>query len=112
MVGTDPVFERDGYDIWCEIPITFMQAALGDEITVPTLEGKVKYNIPEGTQPGTVFRLKNRGVPFINGRGKGDQFVKVGVEVPKSLTTKQKQSLKDFESTLGDRNYKRGVPSL
>ena len=106
-VRSDPVFERDGYDIWCEIPITFMQAALGDEIIVPTLEGKVKYNVPEGTQPQTVFRLKGRGVPFINGRGKGDQFVRVTVEVPKSLNNKQKQALRDFEGTLTDRNYEK-----
>lgn len=106
-VRPDPVFERDGYDIWCDIPITFMQAALGDEITVPTLEGKVKYNVPEGTQPQTVFRLKGRGVPFINGRGKGDQFVRVAVEVPKSLNNKQKQALRDFEGTLSDRNYEK-----
>lgn len=106
-VRPDPVFERDGYDIWCEIPITFMQAALGDEITVPTLEGKVKYTVPEGTQPQTVFRLKGRGVPFINGRGKGDQFVRVTVEVPKSLNNKQKQALRDLEGTLSDRNYEK-----
>ena len=106
-VRPDPVFERDGYDIWCDIPITFMQAALGDEITVPTLEGKVKYTVPEGTQPQTVFRLKGRGVPFINGRGKGDQFVRVTVEVPKSLNNKQKQALRDFEGTLSDRNYEK-----
>lgn len=106
-VRPDPVFERDGYDIWCDIPLTFMQAALGDEITVPTLEGKVKYTIPEGTQPQTVFRLKGRGVPFINGRGKGDQFVRVTVEVPKSLNNKQRQALRDFEGTLSDRNYEK-----
>ncbi|MEA5136970.1 MAG: molecular chaperone DnaJ [Candidatus Fimivivens sp.] len=106
-VRPDSVFERDGYDIWCDIPITFMQAALGDEITVPTLEGKVKYTIPEGTQPQTVFRLKGRGVPFINGRGKGDQFVRVTVEVPKSLNNKQRQALRDFEGTLSDRNYEK-----
>lgn len=103
----DPMFERDGYDIWCDIPLTFAQAALGDEITVPTLEGKVKYTVPEGTQPQTVFRLKGRGVPFVNGRGKGDQYVRVTVEVPKSLTGKQKQALRDFESSLGERNYEK-----
>jgi molecular chaperone DnaJ len=106
-VRPDPVFERDGYDIWCDIPITYSQAALGDEITVPTLEGKVKYNVPEGTQPGTVFRLKGRGVPYINGRGKGDQFVRIGVEVPKALSSKQKQQLRDFEAQLGERNYEK-----
>ena len=101
------LFERDGYDVWCDIPITFLQATLGDEITVPTLEGKVKYNVPEGTQPQTVFRLKGRGVPYLNGRGKGDQFVRVSVEVPRSLNSKQKQALRDFEETLSERNYEK-----
>ncbi len=101
------IFERDGYDIWCEIPLTFTQAVLGDEITVPTLEGKVKYNVPEGTQPQTVFRLKGRGVPYINGRGKGDQYVRISIEVPKSLTLKQKQALKEFEASLSDKNYQK-----
>ena len=101
------IFERDGFDVWCEIPLTFTQAALGDEITVPTLEGKVKYTIPEGTQPQTVFRLKGRGISFINGRGKGDQYVKVSIEVPKSLTSKQKQALKEFEDSLSDKNYQK-----
>ncbi|MEG2001432.1 MAG: DnaJ C-terminal domain-containing protein, partial [Evtepia sp.] len=104
-VRPDPVFERDGFDVWCDIPLTFMQATLGAEITVPTLEGKVKYTIPEGTQAGTVFRLKGRGISYINGRGKGDQFVRVGVEVPQALSNKQKQALRDFEATLGEKNY-------
>ena len=104
-VSAHAVFERDGFDVWCDIPLTFTQAVLGDEITVPTLEGKVKYNVPEGTQPGTVFRLKNRGIAYINGRGKGDQYVRVTVEVPKSLSGKQKQALREFEETLGDKNY-------
>ena len=106
-VAKDPVFERDGYDIWCDIPVTYSQAVLGDEITVPTIEGKVKYNIPEGTQPGTVFRLKGRGVPYVSGRGKGDQFVRVTVEVPKGLNQKQKDALKNFDAMLADRNYEK-----
>jgi molecular chaperone DnaJ len=106
-VRPHPLFERDGFDVWCEIPLSFSQASLGDEITVPTLEGKVKYNVPEGTQPGTVFRLKGRGIPFINGRGKGDQYVRVGSEVPKSLSSKQKHALRDFEAMLGDKNYEK-----
>lgn len=101
------IFERDGYDVWCDIPITYAQASLGDEIVVPTLEGKVKYKIPEGTQPATVFRLKGRGVPYVNGRGKGDQYVRANVEVPKSLSAKQKQLLRDFEESLGDKNYEK-----
>jgi molecular chaperone DnaJ len=108
-IRPDPLFERDGYDVWCDIPITYAQAALGDEIVVPTLEGRVKYTVPEGTQPGTVFRLKNRGIPFLNGRGKGDQYVRVGVEVPQNLNAKQKDCLREFEKLIGDKNYeKRG----
>jgi molecular chaperone DnaJ len=106
-VRPHPVFERDGYDVWCDIPITFRQAALGDEIVVPTLEGKVQYTVPEGTQPNTVFRLKGRGIPFLNGRGKGDQFVRVSVEVPRSMTQKQKQALREFDAVLGDKNYEK-----
>ena len=106
-VRAHSLFERDGFDVWCEIPLSFSQASLGDEITVPTLEGKVKYTVPEGTQPGTVFRLKGRGIPFVNGRGKGDQYVRVSIEVPKSLSAKQKQALRDFEGMLGEKNYEK-----
>jgi molecular chaperone DnaJ len=90
------IFIRDGYDIICEMPITFVQAALGDELEVPTLEGKVKYKISEGTQSGTVFRLKAKGIAKTRGYGKGDQYVKVIVEVPTKLTDKQKEILKQF----------------
>lgn len=98
-------FERDGFDVWCEIPLSFAQASLGDEITVPTLEGKVKYKVSESTQPGTVFRLKGRGIPFINGRGKGDQYVRVAIEVPRSLNAKQKQAIRDLDQMMADKNY-------
>ena len=106
-VRPDPMYERNGFDIWCEIPITFLQATLGDEITVPTLEGKVKYTVPEGTQPGTVCRRRGRGVPYVNGRGKGDQFVRMIVEVPTGLSGKQKDALREFEKTLGAKNYEK-----
>lgn len=104
-IRADPIFERDGFNVWCEVPLTFTQAALGDEITVPTIDGKVKYDVPEGTQPGTTFRLRNKGIPFVNGRGRGDQYVKVTVEVPKNLSAKQKQSLRDFDTMGTDKNY-------
>ena len=99
-VRPDPLFKRDGYDIWCEMPLTFRQAALGDELTVPTIDGKVKYTIPEGTQPGTVFRLRGKGVQNLNGRGRGDQYVEVTVEVPKGLSKSQKEALSKFDETL------------
>ena len=105
-VRPDPIFIRDEYDIHIDIPITFAQAALGDEITVPTIDGKVKYNIAEGTQSGTVFRLKGKGVKKLNSSSRGDQYVKVYVEVPSKLNKKQKDALKAFEETLeDDKNY-------
>ncbi|RPF43170.1 molecular chaperone DnaJ [Hydrogenoanaerobacterium saccharovorans] len=106
-IRPDPIFSRDGFNVWCEIPITFTQAALGDEITVPTIDGKVTYEVPEGTQPGTTFRLRNKGIPFVNGRGRGDQYVKVTIEVPQNLNNKQKQALKDFEALANDKNYEK-----
>ena len=104
-VRPDPLFDRDGFDVWCEVPLTFVQAVLGDEITVPTIDGKVKYNVPEGTQPGTVFRLRNKGIPYVNARGRGDQYVKVTVEVPTNLNAKQKEALREFDSHSSEKNY-------
>ncbi len=106
-VRPDAIFERDGFDIWCEVPITFAQATLGAEITVPTVDGKVSYTVPEGTQPGTVFRLRNKGVPYVNGRGRGDQYVRIALEVPKNLSNKQKEALKNYDSLMTDKNYEK-----
>ena len=103
----DTLFERDGFDVWCDIPITFSQAVLGDEITVPTIDGKVKYTVPEGTQSGTVFRLRNKGIQYVNGRGRGDQYVKVNIEVPRNLTGKQKEALRKFEELSAEKNYEK-----
>lgn len=86
-------FVRDGHDILSEEEISFSQAALGAKIEIETLEGKVKFKIPTGTQPGQVFSLRNKGVPHLHGRGRGDQIVKVNVRVPKKLTKKQKELL-------------------
>lgn len=104
-VRPDPFFERDGYDIRTDVPITFAQAVLGDEITIPCIDGKVKINIAEGTQSGTIFRLKGKGVKKINRSDRGDQYVTVNVEVPKNLNKNQKELLKKFEDSLGDGNY-------
>lgn len=100
------LFERDGNDVWCEIPITFTKAVLGGNIEVPTIEGKVKYDIPEGTQTGTVFRLKNKGIKNLRGSGKGDQYVRVKVTVPKKLTDKQKSLLQQFAAEMGEKDEK------
>jgi molecular chaperone DnaJ len=101
------IFKREGNDIYCDIPISFVQAALGAEIEVPTLEGPIKYDIPEGTQTGTVFKLKNKGVQNVRGYGKGDFYFKVEVEVPRKLTERQKQILMEFAKESGD-SYKGG----
>ncbi len=106
-VRPHPIFERDGYDIYCEIPITFVQAALGDEITVPTLDGKVKFTIHEGTQPGDEFKLKGKGIQRLHYSGRGDQYVKINVEVPRDLSKAQKEKLKEFDKSTGDENYKK-----
>ncbi len=106
-VRPDPIFEREGYNIHTEIPITYTQATLGDEIVVPTIDGKVKYNVPEGTQTGTVFRLKSKGVKKLNRSDRGDQYVRVNVEIPSNLSKKQKELLKTFEASLNDKNYEK-----
>lgn len=106
-VEPDSIFSRKGFDIWCEIPITYTQAVLGDEIVVPTIDGKVKYSIGESTQPGTVFRLRSKGVTHINARTRGDQYVQVNVEVPKQLSKSQRESLRMFENSLTDKNYEK-----
>jgi molecular chaperone DnaJ len=95
-------FERDGDDIYCEMPITFTQAALGAEIEIPTLHGKVKLKIPAGTQTGTKFRLRGKGVPNVRGYGVGDQHVIVRIVTPTKLTERQKQILREFEELSGN----------
>ena len=102
-----PIFTREGFDVFCEIPITFTQAALGAEITVPTLDGKVKFQIHEGTQPGDEFKLRGKGIQRLNYVGKGDQYVKIVVEVPKDLSKAQKEKLREFDGVTNEKNYKK-----
>jgi len=90
------IFQRDGDDLLCEVPVSFVQAALGAEIQVPTLDGSASVRIPPGTQPGTVFRLKGKGVRNIQGYGQGDLHVRINVEVPSRLTAAQKAKLEEF----------------
>ena len=99
------LFRREGTSVLCEAPITFSQAVLGAELEIPTIDGKVKYNLPEGTQSGTTFRLKGKGIPSLNGRGRGDQYVTVYIETPRNLTKEQKDAMKAFADTLGEGNY-------
>lgn len=107
MVQPHDLFRRDGVDVFCEAPITFTQAVLGAELEIPTIDGKVKYSIPEGTQTGTVFRLKGKGIPVLNGRGRGDQYVTVTIETPRNLNKEQKEALRKFSETVGENNYER-----
>ena len=99
------LFRREGTSVLCEAPITFAQAVLGAELEIPTIDGKVKYDLPEGTQSGTTFRLKGKGIPAINGRGRGDQYVTVYIETPRNLNKEQKEALKKFAESVGDNNY-------
>ena len=99
------LFRREGTSVLCEAPITFAQAVLGAELEIPTIDGKVKYTLPEGTQSGTTFRLKGKGIPSINGRGRGDQYVTVYIETPRNLNKEQKEALKKFAESMGDNNY-------
>ena len=99
------LFRREGTSVLCDAPITFAQAVLGAELEIPTIDGKVKYDLPEGTQSGTTFRLKGKGIPSINGRGRGDQYVTVYIETPKNLNKEQKEALRKFAEALGDTNY-------
>lgn len=96
------IFKRKGNDIHMETHISFGKAALGIDIKVPTIDGDVTYKVPAGTQPGTVFRLKGKGVPRVNSTGRGDHYVKVIVDVPKSLTAEQEEALKDFMEACGE----------
>ena len=95
-------FEREGTAVLLSLPVSFVQAALGAELEVPTLDGKVKYNVPAGTQTGAVFRLKNKGIQNLRGSGRGDQYITVNVQVPKSLTNEQKDLLIKFAEAGGD----------
>jgi len=107
MVRPHEIFRREGTAVFCEAPITFTQAVLGAELEIPTIDGKVKYTIPEGTQTGTVFRLKGKGIPVLNGRGRGDQYVTVTIETPRGLNKEQKEALRKLSEMLGENNYEK-----
>ena len=104
-VRPHPIFERDGYNLYCEVPLTFAEVALGAEISVPTLEGQVKYTIPEGTQSGTTFTLRGKGIQAIRSTRKGDLIFRVVVEIPKNMNETQKDLLRKFADSCGDTNY-------
>jgi molecular chaperone DnaJ len=104
FVRPHPFFERDSFNVWCDFTVNYAQVVLGASLMVPTLDGKVKFNLPAGTKPGEVFSLKNRGIQVLNGKGRGDQLIRVMVDVPKSLNQNQKDLLKQFQDSLGSKS--------
>jgi len=106
-VRPHPLFERHGNDIYCDLPLTFVQASLGAEIQVPTLDGKEPFTIKEGTQPGEMLRLKGKGFPDVHGRRPGDLIFRVTIEVPRNLSSEQKEMLRQFDSSTSDKNYQK-----
>ena len=98
-VKEHPFFEREGNDLHCVVPISVTQAAMGAEIRVPTMEGEHTLKVPDGTQPGTIFRIKSKGVPVLNGHGKGDLYVELRVQIPAKLSKRQRELLQELETT-------------
>ncbi|MBQ3069642.1 MAG: molecular chaperone DnaJ [Clostridia bacterium] len=107
-VRPHPIFERRGNDIYCDLPLTFVQASLGADIKVPTLDGRETLQVKEGTQPGELLRMKGKGFPDVQGRRAGDLVFRVNVEVPKNLNNEQKELLRKFDSTTSDKQYQKG----
>lgn len=104
-VSPHKLFQRDGYNLYCEIPLTMTQAALGGEIEIPTLEGPMAHTLSEGTQPNEEIKLRGKGIQMLRGGGKGDLYVKVRVDIPRKLTEHQKTLLRDFEDSLSGKEY-------
>jgi molecular chaperone DnaJ len=102
QVAPHAFFRRAGDDVVCTVPITFVHAALGGEVEVPTLDGKGKMRVPAGTQPGAVLRIKGKGIPHRGGLSRGDQRVEVVIEVPSQLTDRQRQILEELAKELGE----------
>ena len=100
-------FQRSGPDVLTEVPFSFAQLALGDKVEIPTLRGKVEMTVPAGTQSGKVFRLRGQGLPRLEGRGKGDQLVRVFCEIPNNLTDRQEEILREFQEIDGEQTGKR-----
>lgn len=103
-VREHPIFTREGADLFCEVPISFVDCALGGELEVPTLDGRVTLKIPEGTQTGRLFRLRGKGVPPVRGGATGDLYCRVQIETPVNLTRKQKELLREFDGESSEKN--------
>ncbi len=106
VVKPHAFFERDGYNVWYEMKVSIIQATLGDTLRVPTLDGNVEYELPAGTQPDAIFKLKGRGIPVPHSTRRGDQLVKIKVEVPKNLNAEQKEALLKFNQVMGNNPVK------
>ncbi len=104
-IKKNPVFTREGTTVYVDVPITFVQASLGCEIEIPTIDGSVTQRIPEATQHGTKFRLKGKGIPYLRGNSRGDQIVRVIVEIPRSLSSRQREILEEFAKESNEKNY-------
>jgi molecular chaperone DnaJ len=102
------LFKRDGYDIVCDMPISFAQAALGAEVEIPTIDGPIRHTIPEGTQTGMVFKLKGKGVRHLRSSSRGDHYLRVNIDVPQKLNARQKEILRQFAEAGGDDAGKSG----
>jgi molecular chaperone DnaJ len=114
-IGEHPFFKREGTELFCEVPISFPHAALGTEIEVPTIDGTTKLKIPSGTQSGKLFTIKGKGVPRVGGHQRGNQIVRIYVEVPTKLTSRQKELLEEFSSISGDevdKSFKKKLKDL
>ncbi len=98
-------YERDGYDVYCDVPVTFVDATLGAKIKIPTLYGDEELEIPEGTQTGTTFTLRGKGIQVVNSKSKGNMYININVEVPKGLNNKQKDILRQFDEACGRNNH-------
>ena len=105
MVKPHAIFERDGYNIYCEVPIPVTDAILGADLEIPTLEGTEKYTIPEGTQPGDTFTMRGKGIPYINSSRRGDLIFRVKVEIPRGLSNQQKEQVRAFAGDCKENNY-------
>jgi molecular chaperone DnaJ len=101
-VREHPLFQREGTDVVCDVPVSFAEAALGAEVEVPTLDGPARVKVPAGTQSGQSFRLKGRGIKDLNGYGRGDQLVRVVVETPRKLSQRQRELLEEFARLSGE----------
>jgi len=105
VIKKHPIFDRDGDHLICELPVSMTQAALGAELSVPSLDGKLKFKIPHGTQTGKIFKLSGKGMPSLRGYGNGDLLVRVVIETPTKLNIRQRELLEEFAQISGEETH-------